>query len=147
MAYRIRRATPQDLSLLFRLEADCFSDPWGEAALSSHLTSPSGLAYVAEGEEGLPYGYLLGLSLGVEGELLRVGVLPPYRRCGAGNALLAELSAALREGGAEACFLEVREGNTAARALYEKHGFSVVGRRKQYYKNPCEDALVMSCRL
>ncbi|MBO7762141.1 MAG: ribosomal protein S18-alanine N-acetyltransferase [Clostridia bacterium] len=147
MAYRIRRATPQDLSLLFRLEADCFSDPWSEGALASHLGSGSGLSFLAVGEDGTPYGYLLGLSLLAEGELLRVGVLPAHRRCGAGRALTATLLTTLREGGAEACFLEVREGNAAAQALYAAHGFTVVGRRKQYYKNPSEDALVMSCRL
>ena len=147
MEYCIRKATGADLAVLLALEEASFSDPWGEAALSSHLASPAGISFLAVSEADEPCGYLLGLSLLAEGELLRVGVLPAHRRCGAGRALTATLLTTLREGGAEACFLEVREGNAAAQALYAAHGFTVVGRRKQYYKNPSEDALVMSCRL
>lgn len=147
MGYRIRTATEADLAVLLALEEASFSDPWGEAALSSHLASSAGLSFLAVSEADEPCGYLLGLSLLAEGELLRVGVLPGLRGGGIGNALLACLLDALRTAGADTCFLEVREGNSPAIALYEKNGFTVVGRRKHYYKDPREDALVLSCRL
>lgn len=147
MEHCIRKATGADLAVLLALEEASFSDPWGEAALSSHLASPAGISFLSLSPAGEPCGYLLGLSLLAEGELLRVGVLPGLRGGGIGRALVEELLRTLRAAAAETCFLEVREGNTAARALYRSCGFTAVGRRKHYYKDPREDALVLSCRL
>ena len=78
-----------------------------------------------------------------EAELLTVAVLPTARRRGIGTALLAEEVAEAARRGAERMFLEVAEGNRAARTLYDRHGFVVVGRRRAYYPDGSH-ALVLS---
>ena len=78
-----------------------------------------------------------------EGELYRIAVLPAYRGAGLGRLLLAEFLAALADRGADECYLEVRAENTVAQALYASCGFLQVGRRKNYYKDPRDDALVL----
>lgn len=146
MNYRLRTATAEDLAAITHLEATCFDDPWSEGAIASHLASPSGLAYLAVGDDGTAIGYILGLSLGEESELLRVGVLPAHRIIGIGWNLVDYFLFKLIPLGTKVCYLEVRESNYAAQALYESNCFVEVGTRKNYYKNPTEDAIVMAYR-
>ncbi len=146
MAYSLRTATPEDLAALTHLEAACFDDPWSESAIASHLSSPSGLAYLAVGDDGTALGYILGLSLGEESELLRVGVLPEHRGLRIGWSLVDHLLLGLAYAGAKVCYLEVRESNCRALALYQSHCFREVGLRKNYYKNPTENAILMAYR-
>jgi len=76
-----------------------------------------------------------------------VAVRPHYRRRGLGAVLLRRILEEGRRLGAAAAFLEVRAGNVAAQALYQRCGLQVVGRRRNYYSNPTEDALIMSAEL
>lgn len=136
----LRRATEADAPLLAELERRSFSDPWREETLASHLAGEWGRGLIAEAD-GVAVGYFLGQVLPPEGEVFRVAALPEYRRQGVGRSLLSlfleeEIEMSL-------CFLEVREGNLAARGLYEALGFRQVGLRRRYYKNPTEDAWVM----
>jgi ribosomal-protein-alanine acetyltransferase len=87
-------------------------------------------------------GFLVARSLGAEWELENLVVAEAARRRGLGKRLLGELIARARAQGAQSVFLEVRESNLAARALYESAGFAIRGRRKGYYTSPSEDALV-----
>lgn len=137
MKIQITQATEAHVKLLAHAEALIFSDAWSEAALSSHLLSPASRTLLASDENGTPLGYLLGSVIFPESEVYRIAVLPVTRRMGAASALL---SAFLKE--APVCFLEVRESNAPARALYEKHGFCLVGTRKNYYKAPVENACI-----
>ena len=130
----IRRGKEEDIPFVCTLEARVFSDPWGETAVASHIDSAYLCLLIAE-KEGEPLGYLLGSAIPPEGEILRVATLPERRRQGVGEALCKHF---LSFG--DVAFLEVRCGNLAARALYEKLGFSLFGERKGYYKNPTEDA-------
>ena len=134
---KIINATMEHISLLKDAEARIFSDAWSEKALASHLSLPTSRALLAMDEEGKMLGYLLGCVIAPEGEVYRIATLPEARRQGVGHALL---NAFLPE--AEECFLEVREGNAPARALYEAHGFALVATRKKYYKDPEEDAAI-----
>ena len=143
MPVTVRRVHSEDLATLTSLEAASFPDAWGEGAIASHLASGSGISLLAVDTEGRALGYLLGLSLFGEGELLRVAVLEAARGRGVGKAILHSFLDILKENGAEACFLEVRKSNEAAIALYRGSGFLPVGERKNYYKNPTEDALLM----
>lgn len=143
MVEKVRLVGMDSLDALADLEAAIFPDAWSRDAIASHLNSPSGVAYLATDEDKNPIGYLLGLHLGEEAELLRVGVLPEHRHCGTGLWLVDVFLFYLKVEDVTACFLEVREGNTAALGLYEECGFAVTGRRKNYYKNPTEDALLM----
>ena len=79
-----------------------------------------------------------------EAEILNLAVLPPHRRRGLGRSLLEGAIARVRAGGATSVFLEVREGNPAARAFYATMGFIATGRRRGYYRDPAEDAIVLS---
>lgn len=93
--------------------------------------------------EGRPAGYLLARHAADEGEILNLGVAPAARRRGIGRALVREGLNALAALGATRVFLEVRESNAAARALYAEFGFGEVGRRRGYYRRPTEDAIVL----
>ena len=142
----IRLVGTDSLEALTMLEAAIFPDAWSRDAIASHLNSPSGVAFLATDDGKKPVGYLLGLMLGEEAELLRIGVLSEHRHLGIGLWLLDAFLFHLKIEDVTACHLEVREGNSAALGLYEESGFTVAGRRKSYYKNPTEDALLMTKR-
>lgn len=133
----IVNAKNEHIAWIAAAEARIFSDAWSEAALSSHLSLSTSRALLAVGEDGEALGYLLGCVIAPEGEVYRIATLPEHRRRGVGDALL---SAFLGE--TEECFLEVRASNAPAIALYERHGFALIDRRKNYYKNPTEDAFI-----
>jgi len=78
-----------------------------------------------------------------EAELLKIAVVPAWRRQGIGRALLQDVFTSAARAGARRLFLEVRQRNLAARELYRKTGFTEIGRRQGYYDNPPDDALVL----
>lgn len=82
-----------------------------------------------------------------EGQITNIAVKPEYRRFGIASALLEHLKKSAKELGIILMELEVREGNQAAIGLYKKQGFETVGRRRRYYKNPTEDAILMNLEL
>jgi len=140
---KLRRAVIEDLPALVRIEDRSFSAPWSEKGMRDALETEVICTLIAQ-EESVLLGYAMIALLGVEAEIYNIAVDPDARRRGLGRALLA---AALQEAindGAETVFLEVRESNTPARGLYETHGFVPVGRRKNYYTNPTEDAILMA---
>jgi [ribosomal protein S18]-alanine N-acetyltransferase len=92
--------------------------------------------------ETSPLGFLVAQHLPPEWELENIAVSPTARRKGLGKRLLDALLAAAKKTNSTAVFLEVRESNVAARSLYEKAGFEKTGRRKSYYTNPSEDAVL-----
>jgi [ribosomal protein S18]-alanine N-acetyltransferase len=94
-------------------------------------------------DEGVVGGFIVGSKVGDEWEIENVAVKPDARRRGLGSHLVGEFINLAKVIGAKAIFLEVRESNRAARALYEKWAFTEEGRRKSYYKDPEEDALVL----
>ena len=94
-------------------------------------------------QDGIVVGFIVGRQVAEEWEIENIAVTGPARRCGLGSRLLGEFLDLLRSRGGQAVFLEVRESNLAARALYEKWAFIEVGRRKMYYQNPAEDALLL----
>jgi len=101
---------------------------------------------VAQASRGVA-GYLIGREAGGIGEVLNLAVAPEFRRRGMGEALLEAGLAAFRRSRVDEVFLEVRESNTSARALYTRYGFRPVGQRSAYYRNPKEDALVLRLEL
>jgi [ribosomal protein S18]-alanine N-acetyltransferase len=88
-------------------------------------------------------GYVVALDAADEGEILNLAVAPAGRRHGLGRALVEHVLDELASRGARQVYLEVRESNGPARALYAAQGFKEVGRRKQYYRRPVEDAIVL----
>ena len=124
------------------LEKICFSDPWSENSVASELKNKLALWLVAE-EEGRVAGYIGSQTCGDESDVMNVAVHPDFRRRGMAEALVKTLVADLKAMDSHCLTLEVRASNVPAIALYEKLGFSEIGRRKNYYRNPKEDALIM----
>lgn len=125
------------------VERECFSTPWTEAMLEEELYNDAASFIVAEGEDGAVLGYAGVHVILDEGYIDNVAVDPAWRRQGIADALIG---AFVRFGEANLAFLtlEVRASNAPAIALYEKHGFYEVGRRKNYYDDPKEDAVLMT---
>jgi len=110
-----------------------------EALFGGH--GPERMALIIEDEPGLE-GFVIARVVDREWEIENIAVAGPARRRGLGTRLLGELLDQARSRGADAVFLEVRESNRAARALYEKWAFLESGRRRGYYKDLEEDAIL-----
>lgn len=140
--YRIRSAAAADAASLVAIERRCFSDPWSETSFREALDSPWSFGLVAHADQGVA-GYLIAREVAGTGEVLNLAVSPDYRRRGVARALLRSGLTFLRRRRVEEVFLEVRESNLSAQALYRSLGFRPVGQRAAYYRNPKEDALVL----
>ena len=124
------------------LEKVCFSDPWSENSVASELENELSLWLVAE-DAGILCGYVGSQTVLGESDMMNVAVDPRYRRRGIAGALINELIVRLKERGSRVLRLEVRESNTPAIALYRGLGFETLGIRKNYYRNPKENALIL----
>ena len=143
MGYEIVNASEKHVEQLDALEKECFSMPWTRDFLISQLPDDRHIFIVAaEGEKVL--GYVGMMYVLDEGYISNVAVAPEHRRQGIADALIKELLTRCKALGLAFATLEVRAGNAPAMALYDKHGFSPVGRRKNYYDFPKEDAILMT---
>lgn len=142
----LRRATMADVAQIAAIETRAFADPWSTQGFASLVEAPEVYLVVSE-VAGRVTGYVVARYVADEGEIANLAVAPEARGQGLGAALL---DAALREArarGVVMVYLEVRQSNDVARALYASRGFREVGRRKGYYRHPVEDALVLRCTL
>ena len=144
MRCRILDASEAHLPALERLEELCFSLPWTREQLRASLPDAQHVFLAAEDEAGELLGYIGMMHVLDEGYIANVAVDPSCRRQGIGDALIA----AVLDRAQALCLafvtLELRESNLPAAALYKKHGFQAVGRRKDYYAAPREDAILMT---
>ena len=124
------------------LEKLCFSDPWSEQSIASELDNVLALWYVALDDDRV-VGYIGSQTVCGETDVMNIAVHPDYRRRGIGQILIEELIREVKNLGSISLTLEVRDSNIAAVSLYEKLGFSQVGLRKNYYRNPKEDARIL----
>jgi ribosomal-protein-alanine acetyltransferase len=139
---QIRPATPADTARLAELERICFSDPWSPAGLREMITATHTIGMVALIGEMI-VGYAIARHAAGAGEILNLAVAPEHRREGVAAHLIDALLEGLRSRDVGEVYLEVRESNGPARALYRGKGFSVAGMRRAYYRHPTEDALVL----
>ena len=130
------------VSQVAELEKICFSDPWSENSVASELNNKLAFWLVAE-EEGRLAGYVGSQTVCNETDMMNVAVHPDFRRRGIAEALVNDLVEELKAMESHCLTLEVRASNAPAIALYEKLGFAEIGRRKNYYRNPREDALIL----
>lgn len=137
---QIRRAEHSDIAFIAALEKETFSLPQSEAAFAEMLGKEDHILLVAT-QDGEPIGYVCAYTVCRESDILTIAVSPSARRCGAGRALIEALANALL-GESDAIFLEVRQSNAPARALYALMNFCEVGVRRGYYQNPKEDAVL-----
>jgi ribosomal-protein-alanine N-acetyltransferase len=123
------------------IERAVFSDPWSDRDLSECVQS--GVPFLLAEQGSAVIGYIIAQHAVDEAEILNLGVAPARQHEGIGRALAGEMLAGLRLLGVAKVFLEVRESNAAARRLYAVLGFTEVGRRRDYYRLPLEDAVVL----
>jgi len=134
----------EHIKSIAELEKICFSEPWSEETLLSAFKT--GTKFFVAVKNGKVLGYV-GISCIIdEGYITNVAVFPQYRRLGVGSALLNRIFSLASDEGLSFVSLEVRESNQEAISLYEKFGFKTEGKRKNFYSNPREDALIMTKR-
>jgi [ribosomal protein S18]-alanine N-acetyltransferase len=151
----VSRMTEHDLLEVVEIEENSRLSRWGWDAYHNELRSGNrNLMLVArlqsparDTDGDLIAGYIVARLGAGELHVNNVAVREPYQRCGIGTALLSRIVDEARRVNATAAFLEVRAGNRAAQALYARCGFRIIGRRRDYYSDPREDALTMSLEL
>lgn len=143
---RVRQALAGDLEEMLQIaHGSATAAQWPRKqyeALFAPEASRERIALVIE-EASRPCGLLIARIVGNEWEIENVAVQPEARRRGLGSRLLSEFLAGVKNDAGISVYLEVRESNRAARRLYEKWGFSEAGKRKNYYQDPPEDALIL----
>jgi [ribosomal protein S18]-alanine N-acetyltransferase len=140
-APEIRRLTYADLPQVIAIERRAFPTPWSLAMFVLELSKPGGVCLAARRDGGL-VGYLICSRYDTVWHVMNVAVDPDVRRSGVATTLLLELLDRVGDDGARFT-LEVRTSNLAAIALYERFGFRAAGRRRAYYHDNREDALIM----
>jgi ribosomal-protein-alanine N-acetyltransferase len=138
---QIRMAEPGDAASIHQLESSCFAEPWSLRAIDGALHDTKYCVVVAQINDAV-VGFELGWSVGDEGEIARVGVLPEFRKRGLASQLLMRTLVEMERRAVTEMFLEVRSSNLAAIALYLHCGFQEIGTRPKYYSDG-EDALLM----
>ena len=131
------------LDEIARLESLCFSEPWSRKALEEELENPTAVFLVAE-ENGVVLGYAGMHVVCGEGYIDNIAVFPAARRKGVGRRLIEALVDWMEHHEGVFLTLEVRPSNEGAVLLYQSVGFREVGRRKGFYQDPEEDALLMT---
>jgi ribosomal-protein-alanine acetyltransferase len=140
----IRAAVPADIAAILRIDRDSpTAAHWPESVYQEALGQCSRMVLVAEGQEGT-LGFLVASTAAVEWELENIAVMSSARRRGVGRALLNALIDHARGAGASEIRQEIRASNLAAQLLGQSVGFVREGRRKSYYRNPEEDALLFN---
>lgn len=139
--------TLTDLDLVLSIERVSFSTPWSRRAFLYELKENRAARCWAARVAGELVGYLCLWEVGSELHITNLAVHPAWRRQGIARALLGAILEDARRRGLSVAFLEVRPTNREALSLYERFGFHVIGRRKGYYFDTGEDALVMEADL
>lgn len=138
----IRCAEKEDLEHICQIEEASFSSSWSREQIADSIGGRYEKVLVCC-MKGTVTGYIMYSMVCDEAELLRVAVLPEYRGGGYAGCLLEKMLDDCRHNNIRSVFLEVREGNAAARRLYDENGFVQISIRKNYYSNPAEHAIVM----
>lgn len=145
MALTIRSAGLNDLPTLLAIERDSASAAhWTDEQYQRRMVE--GVILVAE-DAGAILGFVVARVVSGEWEIENVVVAEKARRRGVADGLFSEFLLRVREKPGAVIWLEVRESNDPARRLYKKHGFRETGRRRGYYRNPVEDAVLYELRL
>ena len=133
----------EDLDAVLRIEVASFSEPWTREMFETELIPGVSLALVVWSDADTLLGYLCGSIIEDEFHISNIAVDPRSRRRGVGRKLLLSALGEASQHGAKTASLEVRASNRAAQSLYGTFGFTVLGRRRRYYTEPAEDAIIM----
>lgn len=137
----IRPMAEKDVPAIAAIENECFVHPWSALSIEEELNNETARFFVAV-FNGTAVGYVGANNISGEVYITNVAVLPRSRKNGIAKALLTKLIARCKAENAEFLTLEVRESNEPAKALYQSFGFTERGRRKRFYTDPAEDALI-----
>ena len=147
VAWKIRAFRPPDASTLAEILRDSAeAAQWPPESYANLARSSSGIVLVCEANARV-VAFVAARQVTDEAEILNIAVRPDCRRKGIASALLLAALKKFRRSAIARVFLELRESNLPARALYNRHGFVPSGHRKAYYPNPTEDALCMQKEL
>lgn len=139
----VTQMAKEDIPDIARLERDNFSLPWSEKSLEEELTNPLARFFTAKSDSRI-VGYIGAFNVCGEVSITNVAVSEEYRNKGICNKLLKHLENVSLSENAEFITLEVRESNETAQRLYKKNGYEAVGKRKNFYEKPTEDAVLMT---
>ncbi len=143
MPLKIVRMNEDNIHSVKEIEDRCFVSPWSLDSFKAELCKEGAYFYLAMMDEQ-PAGYI-GFNMVLdEGYIANVAVVEKFRRKGVARTLMEKVIATARENSLAFVSLEVRESNTPAKALYESLGFSQQGVRRNFYRNPLEDGLILT---
>jgi ribosomal-protein-alanine N-acetyltransferase len=144
MNFSIRKMTAEDVPAVAALDQISFSLPWPERSFHFEVTgNPASRCWVAEADERV-IGMIVAWLFVDEVHIATLATHPDFRRLGIAQKLLTHTLRYTHDEGAVTSFLEVRESNLAAQEMYRKFGYESTGRRKRYYKDNDEDAILMT---
>jgi [ribosomal protein S18]-alanine N-acetyltransferase len=132
-----------DIPAIAAIEREAFTDPWSEKSFRDALAHPAIYFAAARRDGGVPIGYVVAWFVADEGQIANLAVAPAVCGTGIGRALLDDALREAAEREAAEVYLEVRDSNERARRLYRSRGFEEIGRRREYYRRPVEDAIVL----
>src|SRR5512142_427953 len=147
MSLTIRKMALEDIPAVVELDQKSFSLPWPERSFRFEVTeNPASHCWVAE-EDGKVVGMIVVWLIVDEAHVATIATHPDFRRQGIAKRLLSHALLRLIDEGARSSFLEVRESNLAAQEMYRKFGYEETGRRRRYYSDNDEDAILMDLSL
>ena len=139
----IRKATAEDVAQIEQIEKLCFATPWSYESLNHDIENNPLAIYLVAEQAGEILGYVGTWMIYGESHITNVAVSPNHRRQHVGSLLIETLIQTMKNVGITSHTLEVRENNAAAQKLYAKYGFEAAGKRKGYYDDTGEDAIIM----
>ena len=144
MSMDIRRMTLEDIPVVVELDKLSFTLPWPERSYRFEIMeNPASRCWVIEDGKKI-VGMIVAWMLVDEAHVATIATHPEHRRQGIARKLLTYALRYMSKEGAVTSFLEVRETNHAAQEMYRQFGYEAVGRRKRYYKDTDEDAILMT---
>ncbi len=144
MKFIIRKMTLEDIPAVLDLDHRSFSLPWPERSFRFEITENSASRCWVADLDGKVVGMIVVWLIVDEAHVATIAAHPDFRRQGIAKSLLAYALLHLIEEGARSSFLEVRESNRAAQEMYRKFGYEETGRRRRYYSDNDEDAILMN---
>ncbi len=141
----IRRMTPADVAAVSQIDRMSFSLPWPEHSFQYEVSENRvSRCWVAETDDKRIAAMIVSWIIVDEMHIATIATHPDFRRQGIGERILRQALLDASQAGARLAFLEVREANEAAQAMYRKFGFRATGRRPRYYRDNGEDAILMT---
>jgi len=145
MNFIIRKMTLEDVPVVTQLDHMSFSLPWPEHSFRYEVKeNPASRCFVVETDDKQIAAMIVSWIIIDELHIATIATHPDFRRQGIGSQILTFALKDAQKAGARRAFLEVREKNEAAQAMYRKYGFEITGRRPKYYKDNGEDAILMT---